>query len=87
MAEKEKSWWELLGMTITQSFFVTIIVNVTLKNAGLVDWSWWYVCWPILVPLALAVVVVVLLIIMKAVKWAIKTDDDQILTTTKTNHD
>lgn len=40
-------------------FIIIIIVNVILKFAGLVSWSWWRVFWPIWVDMTLTIIEVV----------------------------
>lgn len=40
-------------------FIIIIVVNVILKFAGLVSWSWWFVFWPIWVDMTLTIIEVV----------------------------
>lgn len=46
-------------MLIGFIFIIIIIVNVILKFAGLVSWSWWFVFWPIWVDMILTIIEVV----------------------------
>ena len=46
---------ELIGFI----FIIIIVVNVILKFAGLVSWSWWLVFWPIWVDMTLTIIEVV----------------------------
>lgn len=46
---------ELIGFV----FIIIIIVNVILKFAGLVPWSWWFVFWPIWVDMTLTIIEIV----------------------------
>jgi hypothetical protein len=60
-AEKKKTDWFKVGY-----FDVFLIVNLYLKLTGLVAWSWWFVLWPVWVPLGIAAVLLVILFFM----WA-----------------
>ena len=37
-------------------FIVVIIVNVCMKVAGVISWSWWTVFWPLWVDLAWVII-------------------------------
>ena len=52
---------ELIGVI----FIIVIVVNVILKFAGLVSWSWWFVFWPIWVDMALTIIGVVRYLLSK----------------------
>lgn len=47
---------------------VLLIVFITLKLTGLVDWSWWWVMAPLWIPLSIAAVIGVIWLFAAALK-------------------
>ncbi len=48
--------FENLASGIGRIIESVIVINVVLKFAGLVTWSWWFVFWPLGVSLSLVVI-------------------------------
>ncbi len=49
---------------------VVFVVFLTLKLAGVIDWSWWWVFSPLLLPFAIVAVVWLFLGVVGSVAWA-----------------
>ena len=45
-------------------FIAASLVGATLKLTGVIDWPWWIVVLPILLPMALALMVVLVFVVM-----------------------
>lgn len=55
---------EVIGLNFAD---VLLLIFITLKLLGIINWSWWWVLSPIWIPLAIIVVLVIIYFIVAAI--------------------
>lgn len=55
---------EVIGLNFAD---VLLLIFITLKLLGIINWSWWWVLSPIWIPLAIIVVLVIIYFIVTAI--------------------
>lgn len=55
---------EVIGLNFAD---VLLLIFITLKLLGIINWSWWWVLSPIWIPLAIIVVLVAIYFIVAAI--------------------
>jgi hypothetical protein len=53
-------------------FTILFVVLLTLKLAGNIDWSWWWVTSPLWIPLAIAVLIISLMFMIGVIMLLLK---------------
>lgn len=53
------------GMSLGSVLFVIFVV---LKLIGVIDWSWWIVSLPILIPIGFAILILIIAVVVKTIR-------------------
>lgn len=53
------------GMSLGSVLFVIFVV---LKLVGVIDWSWWIVSLPILIPIGFAILILIIAVVVKTIR-------------------
>ena len=66
--QKQEKKDESMKIDFDGGFTLLTVIFACLKLAGVIDWSWWIVFLPILVPIGLAAIVLVVVFLLLVLK-------------------